>query len=69
MAEGMLRVEQRFSVKGTVHDELLWLADEQEAEEAYKWGIAQMVVTPKYMPGLPLAADGGYARRYGDAKN
>lgn len=69
MGEGMIRVEQRFPVKGTVHDELLCLSPETEAEEGYQWVLQQMTVVPKWMPGIPLAADGGYARRYGEAKN
>ena len=69
MAEGIIRIEQRYPVKGTVHDEALWLALEEEAEESYKWGLQQMTVVPKWMPGIPLAADGGFARRYGDAKH
>ena len=68
MAEGIVRIESRYPVKGTVHDEALWLALEDEGEESYKWGLQQMTVIPKWMPGIPLAADGGFARRYGDAK-
>jgi len=69
MAEGMVRVDKRFPVKGTVHDELLCLAPEAEAAEGYKWVLGQMTIVPKWMPGIPLAADGGFARRYGEAKN
>ena len=69
MGEGMVRVEQRYPVKGTVHDELLWLSREEEAPASYKWGLEQMTLVPKWMPGIPLAADGGFARRYGEAKN
>lgn len=68
MAEGIVRIDVRYPVKGTVHDEALWLAPEAEGEESYKWGLQQMTVVPKWMPGIPLAADGGYARRYGEAK-
>jgi hypothetical protein len=28
-----------------------------------------MTMEPKYMPGIPLAADGGAHKRYGLAKN
>lgn len=69
MGEGIVRIEQRYPVKGTVHDEALWLAPEPEGEESFKWGLQQMTVVPKWMPGIPLAADGGFARRYGEAKN
>jgi DNA polymerase I-like protein with 3'-5' exonuclease and polymerase domains len=69
MSDGMLRIQKRFPVKLTVHDEAGWLAREDEAEQSYKWGLSQMVVVPKWMPGIPLSADGGFHKRYGMAKN
>jgi len=69
MTDGMLRVDKRYPCKGTVHDELLALALEEHSQEALSWVIAQMTKEPKYMPGIPLAADGGTHRRYGLAKN
>lgn len=69
MTDGMLRTAARFPVLGTVHDEQLDLVPEQDAEESLAWVLEQMTVEPKYMPGIPLAADGGVHRRYGLAKN
>lgn len=69
MTDGMLRVDKRYPCKGTVHDELLALAPEEGSQEALAWVLAQMTKEPKYMPGIPLAADGGTHRRYGLAKN
>ena len=69
MTDGMLRVHKRYPVKGTVHDELIALAPKEEAPEALPWVLKQMTKTPAYMPGIPLAADGGVHRRYGLAKN
>jgi len=68
MTDGMLRVAKRYPVVGTVHDELIAIAPEKEAQEAHKWVLAQMTLEPSYMPGIPLAADGGFHRRYGLAK-
>jgi len=68
MTDGMLRVSRRYPVVGTVHDELIALAPEDEAQEALDWVIEQMTMEPSYMPGIPLAADGGTNLRYGDAK-
>jgi DNA polymerase len=68
MTDGMLRVSKRYPVVGTVHDELIALAPEDEAQEALDWVIEQMTTEPSYMPGIPLAADGGTNLRYGDAK-
>lgn len=68
MTDGMLRVSKRYPVVGTVHDELIALAPEEEGQEALDWVLEQMTMEPSYMPGIPLAADGGTNLRYGDAK-
>ena len=69
MTDGMLRVSKRYPVVGTVHDELLAIASDEEANDAKTWVLAQMVMEPRYLPGIPLNADGGAHRRYGLAKN
>jgi DNA polymerase len=68
MTDGMLRIGKRYPVCGTVHDEALCIAPESEADEAKDYLLACMTVQPSYMPGIPLAADGGANRRYGLAK-
>ena len=68
MSDGMLRTSKRYPLVGTVHDESISLAPELEQNEALKWVLHQMTLEPKYMPGIPLAADGGVHRRYGLAK-
>jgi hypothetical protein len=52
-----------------VHDEQIVVVPDAEVQEAKTWVLAQMTVEPSYMPGIPLAADGGAHRRYGLAKN
>lgn len=69
MTDGMLRVNKRYPTKGTVHDELIALAHKSEAQDALPWVLEQMTIEPVYMPGIPLAADGGIHRRYGLAKD
>lgn len=69
MTDGMLRVAKRYPVVGTVHDELIALVPDSEVEEAKTWVLEQMTMEPRYMPGIPLSADGGAHRRYGEAKN
>jgi DNA polymerase len=69
MTDGMLRVAKRYPVKGTVHDELIAVVPDAEVADAKTWVLAQMTMEPKYMPKIPLAADGGAHRRYGLAKN
>jgi hypothetical protein len=68
MTDGMLRIQKRFPCVLTVHDEVAVIVPEEQAEEAYAWMLEQMTQEPKYLPGIPLAADGGFAKRYGDAK-
>ena len=69
MTDGMLRVDKKYPVKGTVHDELISVVPDEEVDFAKTWVLAQMTLPPKYMPDIPLAADGGAHRRYGLAKN
>lgn len=69
MTDGMLRVSKRYFVAGTVHDEQIAVVPDSEAEEGFEWVLQQMTLEPSYLPGIPLAADGGVHRRYGLAKN
>jgi DNA polymerase I-like protein with 3'-5' exonuclease and polymerase domains len=63
-----LRIQERYDVKLTVHDEAVCTVPEEGAEQAREWIHAQMIADPSYMPGIPLAADSDCAVRYGDAK-
>jgi DNA polymerase len=69
MTDGMLRTAKRYFVAGTVHDEQIVVVPDEEVADAKTWVLAQMTMEPKYMPGIPLAADGGTHKRYGLAKN
>ena len=68
MTDGMLRIQKRYPCVLTVHDEVVVLVPETEAEEAEGWVYEQMVAEPKYLPGIPLDAETGVGKRYGDAK-
>jgi DNA polymerase I-like protein with 3'-5' exonuclease and polymerase domains len=61
-------VSNKYPVVGTVHDEQIVLVPDEEVAYAKTWVLAQMTMEPKYMPGIPLDADGGAHRRYGMAK-
>lgn len=69
MTDGMLRVDKKFPIAGTVHDELIAVVPDEAVADAKTWVLAQMTMVPNYMPGIPLAADGGAHRRYGLAKS
>jgi hypothetical protein len=68
MTDGMLRVDKKYPVVGTVHDELLCVVPDAEVEDAKVWVLEQMIAQPKYMPGIPLNSEVGAHRRYGLAK-
>ena len=69
MTDGMLRTAKKYFVAGTVHDEQIVVVPDAEVADAKTWVLAQMTMEPKYLPGIPLDADGGAHRRYGLAKN
>ena len=68
MTDGMLRIQKRYSCVLTVHDEAVVLVPENEAVEAEAWILEQMIKEPSYMPGIPLDAETGCNKRYGEAK-
>jgi DNA polymerase I-like protein with 3'-5' exonuclease and polymerase domains len=68
MTDGMLRIQKRYSCVLTVHDEVVCLVPEDEAKEAEAWVLEQMIKEPAYMQGIPLDAETGCNKRYGEAK-
>ena len=68
MTDGMLRIQKRYSCVLTVHDEVVCLVPENEAVEAEAWVLEQMIKEPAYMQGIPLDAETGCNKRYGEAK-
>lgn len=69
MTDGLLRCAQKIPLVGTVHDEGLGVVTEADGPKALGWMLRRMTEEPAYMPGIPLAAEGGVHRRYGMAKN
>lgn len=69
MRDGILRLRQRYWAAGSVHDEAIALIPDHEPEEqAMDFAIACMTQPPLWALNLPLAAEGGIGRCYGDAK-
>lgn len=68
IADGMLRVQARYRCAMPVHDEGVWVVPDAEVDEAKVWIKEQMIAPVRYLPGIPLNADVGAHRRYGDAK-
>jgi DNA polymerase len=50
------------------HDEVGAVVPEEDAPLALDWMIDAMRKAPTWATGLPLAAEGGYGKRYGDIK-
>lgn len=51
-----------------VHDEVVVITDEDRAEQTLAEVNQCMETVPSWAPGLPLAAEGDFARSYGEAK-
>jgi len=68
MTDGLLRVQERYPVVHSAHDEGTAVVPEREADEAKAWIHAQMVKVPKWMPGIPLDASVGVGHTYREAK-
>ena len=74
--EQMLEVEKKYGSYGdptsgvalTVHDEIVAVVDEDKGEDCLKFMLDVMHEAPKWWKELPVAAEGGIAMRYGDAK-
>ncbi len=64
VAEQMLAIGERYDVVTMSHDEVVWLAPEDEAEEAFKFGKKIMSTPPAWAPDLPLNVSGGYDKCY-----
>lgn len=66
ITEQMTRIGQQYQVLFQVHDEIICLVPEAEADHALAWMIKEMSVPPKWAPDLPVACEGGYAKNYGE---
>lgn len=51
-----------------VHDEIVVITDESDADNAFRVVSACMETVPSWATGLPLASDGGFADSYGECK-
>lgn len=64
VAEQALVIAQRYKIVLLVHDEVVYLAPGNEAQEALDFGLAAMRVAPSWAPGIPLDAEGKVGPRY-----
>jgi DNA polymerase len=66
VADQLVRISSRYHVVLQVHDEVVIVCDENEAEEAAKFMEEGMSTPPTWASDLPLACEYGIATRYGD---
>lgn len=64
VAEQMLAIGERYDVVTMSHDEVVWLAPESEAQEAFEFGKKIMSTAPSWASDLPLNVSGGYDKCY-----
>jgi DNA polymerase len=64
VAEQALEIAKKHRIVLLVHDEVVFLAKKEEADEALAFGITAMRKSPTWAPGIPLDAEGGHAYNY-----
>ncbi len=64
VATQMLEIAKKYRVVMMTHDEVVFLAQAEEAEEALAFGLEQFRIAPDWCKDLPLDAEGSYGRRY-----
>lgn len=68
IAEQWLKISTKYDVVLQVHDEIVCLVPEDEAEEASRFMVEVMSTSPDWWPEIPLAAESSYGDTYADAK-
>jgi len=66
--ECMAKIGQRYKIALQVHDEIVLVVPEDEAEEAKQALMKVMSTPPDWAPDLPVACEADIADNYGDCK-
>lgn len=64
VAQRAIEIAKEFPVCLLVHDEVVYLAREHEADEALEFGLKTLRVAPEWCATIPLDAEGGHSQRY-----
>jgi len=64
----MLKIQRRYPIAHTVHDEVILVVPEAEAEDALDFMLTTMKTPPKWWPELVLFAEGDIGDRYSEVK-
>lgn len=68
MAEQLLKINKRYKVVHTVHDEIICVAPDEEAQDCLDFMLETMRTPPTWWPELVVWAAGDVADSYGEAK-
>lgn len=69
VAKQMLVIAKKYKVLSMTHDEVIFLAPEDEAQEALDFALAVMSESSYgWAAAVPLGAEGRFAKNYGDCK-
>jgi len=68
ITEQMAVIGQRYHVALQVHDEVVCVVPEEEAEDCMAYMMEVMSTPPKWAPDLPVACEAGMGPNYGEAK-
>jgi DNA polymerase len=64
ICDAMVRISQRYKVVLQVHDEVVFLAPTEEADQALQWAIETTTIPPSWALDAPLDAEGGWDKGY-----
>jgi DNA polymerase I-like protein with 3'-5' exonuclease and polymerase domains len=67
IVEHMLKINERYEVVGTVHDEIICVVPDADVEEAKAFMLSVMRVAPDWLDGCPLDAEVEASNNYGGA--
>lgn len=68
VSDQMLAISKRYHVALQVHDEIVCVVPEAEAEECQRFMERVMAKAPEWAPDLPVACESAIGYSYGDAK-
>lgn len=68
ITEQMAKIGRRYPVVLQVHDEIVCMTPEEEAEECKAYVMSVMSTPPVWAPGLPVACEAAVGINYGECK-
>jgi DNA polymerase len=68
VAEQMAKIGRRYPVALQVHDEVVCVVPEEQADACKDYMVKVMSTPPKWAPDLPVACEADVGTNYGDAK-